>query len=106
MTLNLQATSVTRLTLYESAIVSRFVFSRKIRRPATFDFCNTIPQMQTLAVYFCGHALINVAIFNVATASDPNRPSPSPQRRNTLRQLLHSFAPQSRKKLATIEMES
>jgi hypothetical protein len=28
--------------LYESAVASRFVFSRKIRSPATFDFCNTI----------------------------------------------------------------
>src|SRR5271168_2983902 len=37
LTLNSQATSVTRLRLYESAIASRFVFSRKIRRPATFD---------------------------------------------------------------------
>jgi hypothetical protein len=25
------------------AIASRFVFSRQIRDPATFDFCNTIP---------------------------------------------------------------
>jgi hypothetical protein len=25
------------------------VFSRKIRRPATFDFCNTIGQFQTQA---------------------------------------------------------
>ena len=40
---NSQATSVTRLKLYESAIASRFVFSRKILGPATFDFCNTIP---------------------------------------------------------------
>ena len=28
--------------IYKSAIVSRFVFSREIRRSATFDFCNTI----------------------------------------------------------------
>src|SRR5580693_9427590 len=42
LTLNSQATSVTRLRLYESAIASRFVFSREIRSPATFDFCNTI----------------------------------------------------------------
>jgi hypothetical protein len=41
-TINSQATSTTRLRLYESAIASRFVFSRKIRDPATFDFCNTI----------------------------------------------------------------
>ena len=34
--------SVTRLRLYETAITSRFVFSRKNRGPATFDFCNTI----------------------------------------------------------------
>ena len=31
-----------RLRLYESAIASCFVFSRKNRDPATFDFCNTI----------------------------------------------------------------
>jgi hypothetical protein len=31
-----------RLRLCESAIASRFVFSPKIRDPATFDFCNTI----------------------------------------------------------------
>src|ERR1700758_4596235 len=42
LTLNSQATSTTRLRLHESAIASRFVFSRKIRDPATFDFCNTI----------------------------------------------------------------
>ena len=42
LTLNSQATSVVRLRLYESAIASCFVFSRKIRRPATFDFCNNI----------------------------------------------------------------
>jgi CheY-like chemotaxis protein len=36
------ATSTTRLRLYESAIASCFVFSRKICDPATFDFCNTI----------------------------------------------------------------
>jgi hypothetical protein len=29
--------------IYESVIAFRFVFSRKIRGPATFDFCNTIP---------------------------------------------------------------
>jgi hypothetical protein len=29
--------------LYESAIASRFVISQKISRPATFDFCNSIP---------------------------------------------------------------
>jgi hypothetical protein len=32
-----------RVRLYESAIASCFGFSRKIRRPATCDFCNTIP---------------------------------------------------------------
>src|SRR5262249_19218867 len=42
LTLNSQATPTTRLRLYESAIASCFVFSRKIRDPATFDFCNTI----------------------------------------------------------------
>jgi hypothetical protein len=42
LTLNSQATSTTRLRLHESAIGSRFVFSRKIRDPTTFDFCNTI----------------------------------------------------------------
>jgi hypothetical protein len=47
LTLNLQATALTRLRVYESATVSRFVFSRKIRRPATFDFCNTIPPIAT-----------------------------------------------------------
>jgi len=30
------------MRLYESAITSRLVFSRKIGRPATFDFCNNI----------------------------------------------------------------
>ena len=40
--LNSQATSVTRLRSYRSAIASRFWFSRKIRSPATFDFCNKI----------------------------------------------------------------
>jgi len=30
------------LRAYESVIVSRFLFSRKIRGAATFDFCNTI----------------------------------------------------------------
>jgi hypothetical protein len=43
LTLNSQAASTTRLRLYESTIASRFVFSRKIRDHATFDFCNTIP---------------------------------------------------------------
>jgi hypothetical protein len=33
-----------RLRLYESVIAFRFVFSRKIRGRATFDFCNTIGQ--------------------------------------------------------------
>jgi len=37
------------LRLYESAIASRFVFSRKIRRSATFDFCNTIGHDRTHA---------------------------------------------------------
>src|SRR5271170_2183020 len=50
LTLNSQATSVTRLRLYESAIASRFVFSRKIPRPATFDFCNTIGQQQSFVL--------------------------------------------------------
>ena len=31
-----------RLRLYESAKASRFMFSRRIRRTATFDFCNKI----------------------------------------------------------------
>ncbi len=30
----------TRLRLYELSIASHFVFSRKNRCPATFDFCN------------------------------------------------------------------
>src|ERR1700730_8669191 len=58
MTLNLQATSVTRLRLYESAIVSRFVFSRKIRRPTTFDFCNTITPRTDIAPRWRVHALV------------------------------------------------
>jgi hypothetical protein len=33
------------VTLYESAIASRFVISRKISRPATFDFCNSIDRI-------------------------------------------------------------
>ncbi len=33
-----------RLRLYESVIAFRFVFSRRIRGPATFDFCNKIPR--------------------------------------------------------------
>src|SRR5262245_60622926 len=40
--LNSQATSPTRLRLYESAIASRFRFSRKICSPATLEFCNKI----------------------------------------------------------------
>jgi hypothetical protein len=36
------------LRLHESAIAFRFVFSRKIRCPATFDFCNTIGTKQTI----------------------------------------------------------
>jgi hypothetical protein len=39
-----------RLRLCESAIASRFVFSPKIRDPATFGFCNTIGHFQTRAV--------------------------------------------------------
>ena len=37
------------MRLYESAIASRFVFSRKIRSPATFEFCNTIPRKRPIA---------------------------------------------------------
>jgi hypothetical protein len=37
-----KVTSVMGVSLYESAIASYFGFSRKIRRPATCDFCNTI----------------------------------------------------------------
>jgi hypothetical protein len=40
---NLQATSVKRLMLFESASSFQFVVSRKIPGTATFDFCNTIP---------------------------------------------------------------
>jgi hypothetical protein len=39
-----------RLMSYESVIVFRFVFSRKIRGPATFDFCNNIGHKETYAV--------------------------------------------------------
>jgi len=42
LTLNAQATSVTRRRACESAISSRLVFLRKIPGPATFDFCNNI----------------------------------------------------------------
>jgi hypothetical protein len=35
------------LRAYESVIVSRFLFSRKIRGAATFDFCNTIGEQRT-----------------------------------------------------------
>src|SRR5215204_4109146 len=42
LTLNSQAASVMRLRSHESAIAFRFMFSRKIRGPATFDFCNNI----------------------------------------------------------------
>jgi hypothetical protein len=38
-----------RLRLYESVIASRFVFSQKIRGPATFDFYNSIGQNPTPA---------------------------------------------------------
>ena len=47
LTLNSQATSVTRLKLYELATTPWFMFSRKIRSPATFDFCNKICQERT-----------------------------------------------------------
>ncbi len=43
-----------RLRSYELASASPFGFSRKIRRPATFDFCNTICQKQTHAVQQSG----------------------------------------------------
>src|SRR5262249_46710120 len=36
-----------RLRLYESAIAPGFGFSQKIRRSATFDFCNTIGTKRT-----------------------------------------------------------
>jgi hypothetical protein len=42
LALNSPVFSVTRLSPYESATGSRSGFSRKTRRPATFDFCNTI----------------------------------------------------------------
>ena len=42
LTQNSQATSVTRLRSYESAIARCLVFSRKILSAATFDFCNSI----------------------------------------------------------------
>src|SRR5262249_260274 len=48
LTQNSQATLVTRLRLYESAIASRFGFSRKIRSPATLDFCNRIGPSQSI----------------------------------------------------------
>jgi hypothetical protein len=35
------------LRVYESVIVSRFLFSRKFRGAATFDFCNTIGPLRT-----------------------------------------------------------
>jgi hypothetical protein len=47
------------VTLYESAIDSRFVISRKISRPATFDFCNSIGHKQTsplLTIEFVEHS--------------------------------------------------
>jgi hypothetical protein len=42
--INSQATSVTSLGLYQSAIVARFIFWREICHPAFQDFCNTIGQ--------------------------------------------------------------
>jgi hypothetical protein len=39
-----------RLRLCESVIAFRFVFSRKIRGSATFEFCNTIGQLRTHAL--------------------------------------------------------
>jgi hypothetical protein len=36
-----------RVRPYESVIEFRFVISRKISRPATFDFCNSICQRRT-----------------------------------------------------------
>ncbi len=53
LTLNSQATAVTRLRLYESAIAFRFVFSRKIRKHATFDFCNTISHWRSRVLGGC-----------------------------------------------------
>ena len=47
LTQNSQATSVTRLRSYVSAIARCLVFSRRILSPATFDFCNTIGQELT-----------------------------------------------------------
>src|SRR2546423_482281 len=43
-----------RVRLYGSAIASCFGFLRKIRRPATCDFCNTICQEAALAT---GHSI-------------------------------------------------
>jgi hypothetical protein len=40
--INSQATSVTSLRLYQSAIAARFIFWREICHPAFQDFCNTI----------------------------------------------------------------
>jgi hypothetical protein len=66
-----------RLRLYESAIASRFVFSRKIGDPATFDFCNTIGTKRQFAIAlqlarFWGEADINWQRDNAASvANDP-----------------------------------
>jgi hypothetical protein len=40
--INSQASSVTSLRLYQSAIAARFIFWREIYHPAFQDFCNTI----------------------------------------------------------------
>jgi hypothetical protein len=76
LTLNAQATSVRRMRLYESAITSRPVFSRKIARPATSDFCNNICHKATYALQ--QRALNRTPHPRVrATSAAPRRQAPS-----------------------------
>ena len=60
-----------RLRSFESSIASRFKVSPKIRTDATFDFCNSIRQNQTLG-FLVFPGLFRFLLVSLGGATYPN----------------------------------
>ena len=68
------ATSARRLRVSESAVASRFVFSRKIRRPATSDFATKSAKTDISPV---GHSIVHMPVyFAISNAASPGMETP------------------------------
>jgi hypothetical protein len=80
-----------RLRSYESVIAFRFVFSRKIRGPATFDFCNTIEEQRKTFAHFDVIRFSKPDVLGCAEKFDETRPAALPRSARPIRRMFQNL---------------